>query len=127
MSFSHLFIKIVLENSALKLYMKHRVRFFLLILGMKPRMTGTSSTASSSVAMNQMERVNGWSCPWHPLQFIAWFFLIFFAVVYYGTFVPHLSLEWRPAGYIVSLFYGKHCISYLAASRFQINLRNDIT
>jgi len=66
--------------------------------------------------MNQVERVNGWSCPWHPLQFIAWLFLIFFAVVYYGTLVPHLALEWRPAGYIIpGGIYIVHVIFHLFA------------
>ena len=64
--------------------------------------TATSSRASSTVAMNQRERVNGWSWPWHPLQFVAWFFLIFFSVFYFGVIVFYLPKEWRPAGFVVS-------------------------
>lgn len=29
-------------------------------------------------------RRNGWSCPWHPFQGIAWFFICFFALSYFG-------------------------------------------
>lgn len=64
--------------------------------------TATSSRASSAVAVSQRERINGWSCPWHPLQFVAWFFLIFFSVFYFGVIVFYLPKEWRAAGFIVS-------------------------
>lgn len=64
--------------------------------------TATSSRTSSSVAIQQRERINGWSCPWHPLQFVAWFFLIFFSVLYFGVIVFYLPKEWRAAGFIVS-------------------------
>lgn len=69
--------------------------------------TDTSSRASSTVAMNQRERINGWSCPWHPLQFVAWFFLIFFSVFYFGVIVFYLPKHWRAAGFIVS--FDLHC------------------
>ena len=64
--------------------------------------TATSSRASSTVTMNQKERINGWSCPWHPLQFVAWFFIFFFSVCYFGVFVFYLPEEWKAAGFIVS-------------------------
>lgn len=64
--------------------------------------TETSSRNSASVLIPQRERKNGWTCPWHPLQLIAWLFLIFFAVSYFGIFVFFLSVEWRPAAFIVS-------------------------
>lgn len=64
--------------------------------------TATSSRASSTVVINQKERINGWSCPWHPLQFVAWFFLIAFSVSYFGVFVFYLPKEWQAAGFIVS-------------------------
>lgn len=64
--------------------------------------TATSSRASSTVVMNQKERINGWTCPWHPLQFVAWFFLFAFSISYFGVFVFYLPKEWQPAGFIVS-------------------------
>lgn len=47
-------------------------------------------------------RRNGWSCPLHVLQIVAWFFLLLFNVFYFGVMVPVLPYEWQPAGYIVS-------------------------
>ena len=64
--------------------------------------TATSSRASSTVVTNQKERINGWSCPWHPLQFVAWFFLLAFSLSYFGVFVFYLPKEWQAAGFIVS-------------------------
>ena len=76
--------------------------------------TATSSRASSTVVINQKERINGWSCPWHPLQFVAWFFLIVFSVSYFGIFVFYLPKEWQAAGFIVSFD-----ISFAAFLRLQ--------
>lgn len=64
--------------------------------------TETSSRTSSRSQIIHKDRRNGWSCPWHPLQLIAWFFLCFFAVTYFGIIVSYLPREWRPAAYIVS-------------------------
>lgn len=50
----------------------------------------------------QYGRVNGLSCPWHPLQLLGWFFLILFAVTHFAILVHYLPLQWRPAGVIVS-------------------------
>lgn len=47
-------------------------------------------------------RVNGWSCPWHPLQFVGWFFILLFAITHFAILVHYLPLEWIPAGVIVS-------------------------
>ena len=54
------------------------------------------------VVVNQYERINGWSCPWHPLQFLAWLFLVIFAIVHFGVMVIYLPKDWQTAGYIVS-------------------------
>lgn len=76
----------------------------------------TSSRASSAVAVSQRERINGWSCPWHPLQFVAWFFLIFFSVFYFGVIVFYLPKEWRAAGFIIpGGFCGIHLVYHLLA------------
>lgn len=77
--------------------------------------TATSSRASSTVVMNQEERINGWSCPWHPLQFVAWFFLLAFSVSYFGVFVFYLPKEWQAAGFIVS-FYDVNLRSLLSTA-----------
>ncbi|XP_031560299.1 probable palmitoyltransferase ZDHHC1 [Actinia tenebrosa] len=63
--------------------------------------TETSSRSSSKAEVVQRDRKNGWSCPWHPLQLIAWLFLCFFAVTYFGIVVSYLPREWRPAAYII--------------------------
>lgn len=72
--------------------------------------TATSSRASSTVTMNQKERINGWSCPWHPLQFVAWFFIFFFSVCYFGVFVFYLPEEWKAAGFIIP---GGFCVVHI--------------
>ncbi|XP_072169066.1 uncharacterized protein [Diadema setosum] len=58
---------------------------------------GDAQTAS----FRRTPRQNGWSCPSHPLQFVAWFFLISFNIIYHGVVVPVLPYEWQPAGYII--------------------------
>jgi len=56
----------------------------------------------NSVVTAQYGRVNGWSCPWNPLQIVGWFLLILFAVTHFAILVHYLPLEWTPAGVIVS-------------------------
>ncbi|XP_001175654.3 probable palmitoyltransferase ZDHHC1 isoform X2 [Strongylocentrotus purpuratus] len=59
-------------------------------------------------------RRNGWSCPLHVLQIVAWFFLLVFNVFYFGVMVPVLPYEWQPAGYIiVGIFVLCHVISHV--------------
>lgn len=80
--------------------------------------TTTSSRASSTATMNQKERINGWSCPWHPLQFVAWFFIFSFSACYFGVFVFYLPKEWRAAGFIVSFDnHNFHSLPATAISR----------
>ncbi|XP_076340541.1 uncharacterized protein LOC143241016 isoform X2 [Tachypleus tridentatus] len=48
-------------------------------------------------------RSNGWSLPLHPLQALAWFFLLLFAVVYFGVLVPSIPCGvWQIIAYVVS-------------------------
>lgn len=55
----------------------------------------------------QWSRRNGWSLPLHPLQILAWFFLLMFAVLYFGVLVPNLpSGAWRISAFIVSFVVG---------------------
>lgn len=48
-------------------------------------------------------RRNGWNCPWHPLQILAWVFIMFFTISYFGFLVFYIPGAWRSIGYIVSL------------------------
>ena len=54
------------------------------------------------VQTKQHGRKNGWTRPWHPLQIVGWFFLIFFGVTHFSIIVLYLPLEWKAAGIIVS-------------------------
>ena len=69
--------------------------------------SSSGPTASSSGAQTRVStapqpeeaglpRRNGWSCPWHPFQGIAWFFICFFALAYFGFLVFYI-----PGLYIV--------------------------
>ena len=62
----------------------------------------TDEEPSGLVLINKKERINGWSCPLHPFQIIAWLFIVVLPVVYYGIIVAHLPKKWIPAGCIVS-------------------------
>lgn len=50
-------------------------------------------------------RRNGWNWPWHPLQILAWVFIVFFTISYFGFLVHYIPGAWRSIGYIVSLSY----------------------
>ena len=54
------------------------------------------------VESNSFERINGWTCPWHPLQIMAWLFICIFATIHFGILVNYLPKEWQATGYIVS-------------------------
>lgn len=53
-------------------------------------------------------RRNGWNWPWHPLQILAWVFIVFFTISYFGFLVFYIPGAWRSIGYIVSLSYLTH-------------------
>ena len=40
-------------------------------------------------------RTNGWSCPWHPLQVLAWITVAFVAVVHFGFLAHYVPGYWR--------------------------------
>ena len=63
-------------------------------------------------------RRNGWNCPWHPLQVVAWAFIVFFTLFYFGFLVFYIPGAWRSIGYIVSYsnFYCRIVPSFLYAS-----------
>ncbi|XP_071957865.1 uncharacterized protein [Antedon mediterranea] len=63
--------------------------------------SATDAAAKKKAAYRSKPRVNGLSLPLHPLQFVAWFFLIFFNVVYHFIVVPVLPYHWQPAGHII--------------------------
>ena len=47
-------------------------------------------------------RRNGWNWPWHPLQVLAWAFIVFFTTTYFGFLVFYIPGAWKSIGYIVS-------------------------
>ena len=47
-------------------------------------------------------RCNGWNCPWHPLQILAWVFILFFTVFYFGFLIFYIPGAWSSIGYTVS-------------------------
>ncbi|XP_077982213.1 uncharacterized protein LOC144437199 [Glandiceps talaboti] len=59
------------------------------------------SEADGLPSYRKSPRKNGWSCPWHPLQFIEWIFITYFCIIYFGCIVPTFPYEWQPAGYII--------------------------
>lgn len=66
-------------------------------------------------------RRNGWNCPWHPLQVLAWTFIVFFTTTYFGFLVFYIPGAWRSIGYIVSTQNYSYClyvhaITYLLTS-----------
>ncbi|XP_068723071.1 palmitoyltransferase ZDHHC11-like [Montipora capricornis] len=78
--------------------------------------TETSSRATSAATLNQKERINGWSWPPHPLQFVAWFFLASFSVCYFGVIVFYLPKHWQAAGFIIpGGFCGIHIVYHVLA------------
>ncbi|KAJ8302780.1 hypothetical protein KUTeg_019176 [Tegillarca granosa] len=71
----------------------------------------------SGVQYQHRSRTNGWTLPPHPLQFVAWFAVVYFAFVYFTTLVPALPREWHPAGYIITgLALAAHVVSHIIAS-----------
>ena len=62
------------------------------------------------VAYRSHSRVNGWSWPLHPFQFIAWLFLIFFGLMYFLVIVPAVLNVWQPVAYAVSFGFDEFAI-----------------
>ncbi len=46
-------------------------------------------------------RWNGWACPWHPLQCLAWFFVVMFAFLHFGVFGHYILGYWRVLIFVV--------------------------
>lgn len=42
-----------------------------------------------------LPRRNGWSCPWHPLQCLAWLFILLFALLHFGFLGHYILGYWR--------------------------------
>ena len=53
------------------------------------------------VTVKKYGRVNGWTCPLHPLQVIGWFLILLFAVTHFSILVFYLPEHWLPAGIII--------------------------
>ena len=62
-------------------------------------------------------RMNGFECPPHPFQFIAWGAFIYLGLFYYLTVVPGLLPTWQPAFYVVmSILFVIHLVCHILAS-----------
>ena len=61
-----------------------------------------NNLSESDVETNSSERINGWSSPLHPLQVMAWLFILIFGVIHFGILVTYLPRAWKAAGIIVS-------------------------
>ncbi|XP_002736158.1 uncharacterized protein LOC100375920 [Saccoglossus kowalevskii] len=59
------------------------------------------SESDGALSYRTHSRKNGWTCPWHPLQFVEWIFICYFAAIAFGCIVPTFPYEWQPAGYII--------------------------
>ena len=73
---------------------------------------------NQKAAAETFVRVNGWSSPFHPLQLLAWFFLIFFSVTYFIFMIPNLptsQTKWI-AGCINGVIFIFHIIIYLTST-----------
>lgn len=57
-------------------------------------------------------RRNGCSCPWHPFQLIAWFFILLFTVAHFGFLAFYVPGLWRIAIYAVSFLRTHVCINH---------------
>ncbi|CAN2389567.1 DHHC palmitoyltransferase [Pristimantis euphronides] len=64
----------------------------------------------------QHSRTNGWSWPPHPLQFVAWFTCLLFAIIGFGILIPLLPRHWVAAGYVcMAVVFMLHCIVHFLA------------
>lgn len=52
--------------------------------------SGEAALVSPHPDEEGLPRRNGWSCPWHPFTGIAWFFIMFFALAYFGFLVFYI-------------------------------------
>lgn len=65
----------------------------------------------------QISRKNGWTCPPHPLQGVAWFFILYFSFINFTTLVPHLHSDVQiPAYIITALALTSHVFTHIVAS-----------
>ena len=68
----------------------------------------TSGSGEEEVEVVSPRR-NGWSCPWHPQQCLAWVLLIFLTLIHYGFLAHYVPGLYRipifllPAGIIAVL------------------------
>ncbi|XP_038069019.1 palmitoyltransferase ZDHHC1-like [Patiria miniata] len=77
-------------------------------------MSKKSTPSKAGVTYRTSSRRNGWSCPPHPLQFVAWIFIAAFAVMFHGMAVPTIPYHWQPACHmIVGVVLAVHVITHL--------------
>ena len=66
-------------------------------------------------------RRNGCSCPWHPFQLIAWFFILLFSMAHYGFLAFYVPGLWRIAIYVVSFLSTRLCINHQTSHSHSLN------
>ena len=64
---------------------------------------GVATSSTKGVADTELAqpRRNGWSCPWHPLQCLAWFFVALIALLYFGVLGHYMIGYWRIPGFLL--------------------------
>ncbi|XP_019859614.1 PREDICTED: probable palmitoyltransferase ZDHHC1 [Amphimedon queenslandica] len=62
---------------------------------------GGSRDRSHDLISTAVPRVNGWECPWHPLQVLSWGVVLFLSLMHYGFIVFYFPSYWRIMGYTV--------------------------
>lgn len=92
---------------------------FLIVCRWSDKFEGNLSNMSRELfrtQYRQISRKNGWTCPPHPLQGVAWFFILYFSFINFTTLVPHLHSDVQIPAYIVSFKILKSKFIYLDLS-----------
>ncbi|XP_022107535.1 uncharacterized protein LOC110988393 [Acanthaster planci] len=77
-------------------------------------MNKKSTPSKAGMTYRTNSRKNGWSCPPHPLQFVAWIFIAFFAVMFHGMAVPTIPYHWQPACHMIAgVMLAVHVLTHL--------------
>ncbi|XP_074056290.1 palmitoyltransferase ZDHHC11-like isoform X2 [Macrotis lagotis] len=71
---------------------------------------------TKTISPPRVSRVNGWSLPLHPFQFIAWAAYVYMIFTAYAFFIPLLPYFWRNITYIVTgILFGLHFVVHIIA------------
>lgn len=86
-------------------------------IGRRKKVHPASSSSTTRTTKKDFVRFNGFSRPFHPLQILAWVFMIFFSISYFALMVPRLpSLETRIiAGVINGIVFLSHVVIHIVS------------